>query len=1035
MNIPFRIVIVLQKKALTLHNHKTDKPKQTMRRKHWLPLSLVGLALAGSAYGYGNEKSNNIYDPYSREPLPAGAPSWMSAIRDNPSGVSYAVMDSLYRSWLAEDVDARVKTLERKPAVNFYRRWMKAYRPFVGSDGMIHLPTQQRYSDSLATLNARRTLTRAAAIPAAQWRNIGPNTTYVNDSKGLRLKDSQVCVYRVSVARSNPSVVYCGTETGVIFKTTDKGQTWKPCNALHNFGGAIFALQVSPINPDIVLAGGGQRLWRSDDGGQTWQMLPGIEHRVNSIRFSPSDPATITVASGINDGQGGGFFVSTDGGATFRKTFDGICHDHELQPGNARRVYLLARAEGQEKFGFYVSTDGGEHFEASPLPVGNITAGRLCVSDAPNGQDYVYALVNAKDGTYDEGPYGGLGVPYILQSKDGGQSWTDNTTRSGRGQTFSDYIDNGKGGQGYFDMMVGAAADNPDHVIFGLCSAYRSTEGGKGELRNTAIGGYQNLDGMHPDMQDIDVCGSDTWICTDGGVKYSADFFATPGTDRNNGIYASDFHGFGQGWNEDVMAGGRWHNGDIVAAAAYSEGNTLHIGGVEYATGHVMLSNPEKVYFSDAGTSIIPRSLDGKITTTYGEQFAAKKPHETLLTNNELSYDPRYALRLMMSSNEQDDRDKVYISEDEGRSFRMFCDLEGEDVADYEFARSNPDYVYVAGKYNIYYFFDNGSTWDWFENRAFEDESNGSVGIDIAVDPRDENKIWFANGTLPGRVAYTTDRGRTWHYPLTEDLKSLRFNWIILTGNEKNSVYLGTQEQARVFYKDDTMSGWTEYSDGLPSGARMARLKPFYKEGLLRAATSQGIWQTPLRDAQFKPVAQPMALNIGNGDLTATPEKEVVFDSYSIVNQNGAKWQWAFNPQPRSVTGADTRSPRVVFGNKGSYDVTLTVTTPNGSDSRTIRGMIRIGVPTAIATAKAQPKVSVRTETAGERLMMTVSAEELNETKTLTLHNAKGMLLHKEVMDPDSRGKTISLPRYGKGIYIYELRTPTRKYFGKFSVE
>lgn len=1004
-----------------------------MKRGPWIPLSLLGLALAGSVYGY--EDSESVYDPYSREPLPEGAPVWMAAIRDDPSGVSYALMDSLYRGWLAEDVDARVKTVDRKPAVNFYRRWMKAYRPFVGADGMIHLPSQQHFSDSLALLNRRRAVARDEASTGGKWRNIGPNATYVNDAGGFRLKDSQVCVYRISVARSNPSIVYCGTETGVIFKTADKGKSWKPCNALHNFGGPIYALQVSPDNPDLVFAGGGQRLWRSADGGQTWQMLPGVEHRVNSICFTPGQPSRISVAAGINDGQGGGFFVSTDGGSSFRKTFAGICHDHELQPGNSGRVYLLAKADGQDKFGFYISEDGGEHFQPSALPVANITAGRICVSDAPAGGDYVYALVNAKDGTYDEGPYGGLGLPYILQSKDGGRSWADNTTRRGRGQTFSDYIDNDKGGQGYFDMMVGASSSNPDHVIFGLCSAYRSTEGGKGEMRSTAIGGYQNLDGMHPDMQDIDVCGSDTWICTDGGVKYSPDFFATPGTDCNTGIYASDFHGFGQGWNEDIMAGGRWHNGDIVAAAAYSEGNTLHVGGVEYATGHVLLSNPRKVYFSDAGTSVVPDRLDGKVTTTYGEQFAGKKPHETLMTSNELSFDPRYALRLMMSSNEQDDRDKVYVSEDEGRSFRLFCDLEGEDVADYEFARSNPDYVYVAGKYNIYYSYDNGASWDWFENRPFDDESNGSVGIDIAVNPRDEHKIWYTNGTLPGRVAYTMDKGETWHYPLTDRLKSLRFNWIILTGNEKNGVYLGTQEQARVFYKDDTMADWIEYSDGLPSGARMARLKPFYKEGLLRAATSQGIWEAPLRDRLFRPVAQPMALNIGNGDISATPGMEVVFDSYSIVNQNGAKWQWSFSPQPQRVTGADTRSPRVVFGNKGSYDVTLTVTTPQGTDSRTIRGMIRIDVETGLPEPVAMPDVSVEAEAAAGRLVLTVDAKGLDETKTLTLHNAKGMLLHKEVIGRGIQKKTLSLPNYAKGIYIYELRTPNRKYFGKFAIE
>lgn len=61
-----------------------------------------------------------IFDPYSPEPLPLGAPTWMRAIADNSSGVNYARMDSLFTLWMQKDVDARVKTVEKKPAVNFY---------------------------------------------------------------------------------------------------------------------------------------------------------------------------------------------------------------------------------------------------------------------------------------------------------------------------------------------------------------------------------------------------------------------------------------------------------------------------------------------------------------------------------------------------------------------------------------------------------------------------------------------------------------------------------------------------------------------------------------------------------------------------------------------------------------------------------------------------------------------------------------------------------------------------------------------------
>lgn len=973
-----------------------------------------------------------LYDPYVAEPLPTDAPAWMRAIEANPAGVNYYQMDSLFADWIAKDVDARVKTLEKKPAVNFYRRWMKAYRSFVGKDGKIYLPSYQSYVDSIERQNQQQAIRQQTrTLNTKTWRNIGPNSTVSTVSGSPKSKDWQACIFRIDIAKTNPNIVYCGAQTGVVFKTTDKGKTWLPCNATHNFGGYIFALHVSPHDENTVYVGAGQNLWKTTDGGQTWNRQADIDKRVNSIRISPTNPQLITLSTGINDNNGGAFYVSTNGGQSFRATFEGACHDHELQPGNDQRIYLLAKQPSNSHFQFYISEDGGQSFTHQSLPVNNITAGRLAVSEAPNGREYVYALVNSNQYFYGSSPYGGLGKPHILQSINGGRTWKDNTTRSGQGQTFSEYADNEQGGQGYFDMMIGASPHNPEHVIFGLCNAYRSEQGGIGDRTNNAIGGYHKQEGMHPDIQDIAIHENDTWICTDGGIKYSNNFFKTIGEDRNNGIYASEYHGFGQGWNEDIMAGGRWHNGDAVHHSNYGEGNTLHVGGVEWATGHILMSEPRKVYFSDDLTvSIVPETIDGNIKKLYNRQFTTRKPYETLQTSKELGIDPRYAKRLIMS--DRTERSYLYISEDEGFSFRQFCDMEDEDVASYEIARSNPNYIYVAGKFNIKYSIDNGQSWEWMESVPFDNSMNTASGICIAVDPKDENKMWFSNSNFPGRVAYTTDMGKTWHKPLSEDMKDKRFNWIILTGNQHNGVYLGTEGEARVYYKDDTTNGWVNYSEGLPPAARIARIAPFYKESKLRAATSQGVWEIPLYSENFAPVAQPMALNIGNGNLTNEPQKEVVFDSYSIVNHTDAEWEWSFSPQPQKVTGANERIAKVVFGNPGNYNVTLKVKTPHGEHSRTIKNMITISSTAGIEQVTSYPTARIQPVVDGDNVTIHIETNQLNENKTFTLHDAKGRLLHTFHLDALQNKAQLQVPILAHGVYIYELRTKQHKYFGKF---
>lgn len=107
------ILFYLYKIAKSFYNCYT-----TVKNKFTIVLLLI-LALA--VY---NSNAQRLYDPYFREPLPLTAPEWMKQIEKNPSGVNFHEMQRLFNEWKAVDVDARVKTVENKPAVNFYRRWM-----------------------------------------------------------------------------------------------------------------------------------------------------------------------------------------------------------------------------------------------------------------------------------------------------------------------------------------------------------------------------------------------------------------------------------------------------------------------------------------------------------------------------------------------------------------------------------------------------------------------------------------------------------------------------------------------------------------------------------------------------------------------------------------------------------------------------------------------------------------------------------------------------------------------------------------------
>ncbi|MDY3547720.1 hypothetical protein PG291_03790 [Riemerella anatipestifer] len=1008
-------------------------------------------------------QQQELYDPYTPEYFSVGKndPAWLQLIVDNPSGVNFFEMEKKFGEWLDNDPDARRKTPEKKPAVNFYRRWQKAYRPFVNGNGEIVLPTKEDYLARLDRQNQRSNQTMVKhqrgglttlgtnPIPSTnKWRSVGPFTTDYNGNEGYRKSyNSHANVFRIDVFRKNANILYSGAETGAVFKTTDKGLNWTACASDYNFGTNITAIRIDPNDSNVVWVGSTSGLFVSRNGGQNFERIQNITTTVNSIRIS-DDSQSVTVTTGESHKLGGnsgntrkdGFYLSTDGGKSFIKKMSGIFYDHELKPKDSKVVYLYGRKDPNWHSKLYISYNGGITFskevEVAPLA----RPGRLAVSDAPGGENYLYALVNVENFAYS------YGQPRILQSKDGGISWTDKTVIKDNihdyKNTFCPTIDAPNGGQGYYDMMIGVSGINPEHVIFGLCSAYRSLKGGDGGYRETAIGGYCNFN-MHADMQDIAIAGDEVWVANDGGIKYSNNFFEkddngniTMNENRVNGIYAGDYYGFGQGWNEDVMVGGRWHNGDAVMMESYGEGKAVYVGGVEQATGYVMVSNPKKVYFSDAGMFTMPDKIDGTVVPDWSA-FNQYAPYETLRANGFFGTDPRYAKRLLYhpKAGAWNASRQIWETPDEGHTFNLIFNAE-DNISNVEFARSNPNVIYACGEHFIYKSEDNGQKWEQLKMPT----SNGFFP-NIAVDPKDENKIWLVRSYDAGLVYYSSDGGKNWKNALENDaeMKKIAFRWVVLAGDESNGVYLGTDEGSAVYYKDDTTNGWINYSNGLPPAARLTRLIPFFKEGKLRAATSQGIWEIPLYRDKFKPIAQPLATNISKATLD-NADMTVEFESYSIVNQNGATWEWSFNPQPYSVSDKNARNPKVVFKYNGEYDVTLKVTTPQGTDSKTIKKMIVVnnGVLGTNETQEvSNPKaITVYPTLLNQGEELRVKLGEPREKAQFQIYSANGALV-KTVEINANASKEITVPTHGlqKGAYLFQYSTYSYVQRGKLVIK
>ncbi len=132
-------------------------------------------------------------------------------------------------------------------------------------------------------------------------------------------------VTAVAVDPSAPGTLYAGTTSHGIFKTTNYGMSWKP---LAEPGGLVqvFSIAVDPADPQVILAGMADTLYRTADGGKTWTAV--LSRIVFGVVFDPVDPDRVYASSPIAH-------RSNDGGATWSDYAAG------LPPGDAARAITI----------------------------------------------------------------------------------------------------------------------------------------------------------------------------------------------------------------------------------------------------------------------------------------------------------------------------------------------------------------------------------------------------------------------------------------------------------------------------------------------------------------------------------------------------------------------------------------------------------------------------------------------------------------------------------------------------------------------
>ena len=824
----------------------------------------------------------------------------------------YSENPNVYKVSQAYQDYYRTHTFEKNYHTQYYKRWMRQNQYFTDDLGFINTPTQVQLQNEDALYFKKQN-----TLKTSNWSIVGPITTY---QEGLAQGSGQTNIYSFDQCAAQTNVCYCGTEPGEVYKSTNGGLNWTLISKTIDFGSGVTALEVHPLDPNIVIAGGDKGLFLSDDGGLTWtNTLPSTGLNVNEIYILPSNPNLILAATDK------GLYRSTDAAQNWTQLYTQKSYDIKQKPGSSQTLYMLKNNPSLIRCEFFVSTDAGLTWTLQDAGWYNSTdparidgGGRLAVSPADPEIVYAYLIGDSKPNDY-----GYIGV---YRSNNSGQSWVlPNGQVGGPYSTAHPNLAMGTPTwnyhQGFYNCALVANPNNANELLIGGLNLYRSSDGASSFAAVSGyIGGPLSL---HVDNQDFRIIGNHTWVTTDGGIYHSTDFMTTQPDFYMSGVHGSDYWGFDNGWNEDVLVGGLYHNGNLAYHENYGAGNFLELGGGEAPTGYVNPGDNKLTYYSDVDGKRIPATLDGAIQNA---SFGIN-PNESYWAaeSTELVFHPNCYSIAYTGKDHQ-----LYRTSDKGASFELvqtFGSNANARINYIEIASDNPQIIYLnqkaasGGIGKLWKTTDGGLTWT-----QLTIPSGNSSRMLLALNPANAQELWLAypSGANGFKVYKTMNGGGSWTNLTNSLLNNESVQALGHIAGTDGGIYVATNKA--VYYRNN-QTDFTLENNGLPLFTNGNILKPFYRDQKIRMATyGKGIYESNLVENPSEVIARITADKLSQTAVCAIDS--FYFDDYSFLSHQGANWQWTF--PTGSPSSSTLRNPAVYFQSPGQHLAILQVTDGTG---------------------------------------------------------------------------------------------------------
>jgi photosystem II stability/assembly factor-like uncharacterized protein len=643
--------------------------------------------------------------------------------------------------------------------------------------------------------------------------------------------------------KKGDTVLYVGSASGGVWKSTDGGTTFKPKFDKQPVQ-SIGSIALDPNNPDNVWVGTGEAwtrnsvsigngVYHSTDGGETWSNvgLPNSE-RIVKLAVDPRDGNTVlacVTGKLWSDSTDRGVYRTSDGGKSWTQVLKGGnastgCGGMSVDAKDPNVVFASLwdfrrkgwtfrsggdTAEAPSGSGLYRSADGGKTW--SEVTGGGLPAkpyGRIAVAVAPSNSNVVYAFVESVKSA-------------LFRSDDGGKTW--DRRDDSQMMVWRPF---------YFGNLI-VDPTNPDRLFKPDLALIQSLDGGK-TFANVGGGAHGDFHDVWIDPKDPQkvIAGDDggLWLSKDGGNRWW----------KANNLPVSQFYHVSVD-NDDPfhVYGGLQDNSSWVGDSSYPGGITN--------------SRWENMFGGD-GFWMFPDPSDHDFI--YAESQGGNIGRVNRITHEyrDIMPRPNYKEKLRWNWN-----------------------------APIALSPTDKNTLYIGSQY-LFRTRDHGQTWDRIspdlttnDPQKQRQEESGGITVDnsaaemhttiysISESPKDHDVIWV--GTDDGNVQVTRDGGKSWKN-VTAAAGVPANSWVsyVDAGQfDAGTAYVAFDrhtfgDMAPMLYKTtDYGTHWQPLANasqakGIRGYAHVLREDPA-KRGLLYAGTEFGLWISPddgATWAQFK---------------------------------------------------------------------------------------------------------------------------------------------------------------------------------------